>query len=81
MRLFNQSIALFAAFFVLAGSQPLPAFTVIKNVNSGAPLTEKLVLFDKSHPNPAISLVSSDNGKASINADGAISRTSRATRR
>ncbi len=54
------------------GGPPSFAFTVIKNVNSGVPPTEKVVIFDKARG--AANQVSfvTDNCPTALNADGAI---------
>lgn len=61
-------VALTAAVLLLAG--PVWAFKVIKNVNSGKPLEDKVVLFDKGKP--ADFLVFSDPANCKLNKDGAI---------
>lgn len=73
MNLFTKvvvSVVSLGAFLGLSGQ--VAAFTVIKNVNSGAPLTEKVVLFDKAKgaANQVSFVV--DNCPTALNAENAI---------
>ena len=59
-------------FATLVGAPPAFGFTVIRNVNSGQPPAEKIVLFDKSKGASNAVTFKVDNAPTSLNADGAI---------
>jgi len=66
-----------AAYFLLPFAfcflnQKVSAFDVIKNVNSGKPMIEKLVIFEKGKPTDHLSFVDTENCKLSFTADGSI---------
>jgi hypothetical protein len=61
---------LYACFLAL--TLPASGFDVIKNVNSGKPPIEKVVLFEKGKPHDHLSFVDDENCKLSYAADGAI---------
>jgi hypothetical protein len=76
-RVSNSSLPSIATLLFLIGglifSQHTAAFTVIKNVNSGAPLAEKIVIFDKARGVSGNQVTFKvDNSPTAINADGAI---------
>lgn len=64
--------ATFLAATALLAPRWLSAFTVTKNVNSGKPPVEKVVIFEKGKPADHLIFDCTDNGKTQINADGAI---------
>lgn len=71
----NQTIAiLIATFFGLLtfGVLPVEAFTLIKNVNSGVPLEEKLVIFDKLHSSTQLIFSDLGTSKTVVGGDGAL---------
>jgi len=51
---------------------PALAFTVVKNVNSGKPPVERVVIFEKGKPTDHLSFVDDSNCKLSFAPDGAI---------
>ena len=63
---------LLALVCILAANFPAQAFTVIKNVNTGKPPVEKLVIFDKARGAANHVTFVVDNAAAALNADGAI---------
>jgi hypothetical protein len=68
--------AFFAALFSLMGAllclQPSSGFTVIKNVNTGQPPVEKVVIFDKTKGGATPVTFVSKNCTPALAADGAI---------
>jgi hypothetical protein len=56
----------------LAAAAPLPAFTVAKNVNSGKPPVEKLVLFEKGKVPPPELKDATGQSRMGFASDGAI---------
>lgn len=62
----------FAAIFCALVVAPAGAFTVIRNVNTGNPPVEKIVIFDKSRGSANAVTFKVDNAPTSINASGAI---------
>jgi len=69
-RLFSASLLGLAS--ILLANFPAQAFTVIKNVNTGSPPVEKLVIFDKARGAANHVTFVVDNATAAVNADGAI---------
>ena len=57
---------------LIVAAVPVMAFTVIKNVNSGKPPVEQVVIFEKGKPADYLSFVDDPNCKLSFNPDGAI---------
>ena len=62
----------FALLGLLVVPFPARAFTVIKNVNTGKPPVEKLVIFDKARGAANKVVLVANDGQIAINADGAI---------
>ena len=69
-RLFSISLLAFAS--ILSAHFPAQAFTVIKNVNTGKPPVEKIVIFDKSRGAANHVTFTTVNAPTAINSDGAI---------
>jgi len=69
-RLVSISLLAFAA--ILSAITSTQAFTVIKNVNTGSPPVEKLVIFDKARGAANHVTFVVDNATEALNADGAI---------
>jgi len=53
-------------------STPAFGFTVVKNVNSGKPPVDKIVVFEKGKPVDQLTLESADASKAEFNKDGSL---------
>lgn len=64
-------ILFLAACFLLPFSSA-PAFEIIKNINSGKPPVEKIVIFEKGKPTDHLSFVDDANCKLSFTQDGSI---------
>jgi hypothetical protein len=63
---------LLVALCILGTNIPASAFTVIKNVNTGQPPVEKLVIFDKARGAANKVVLVGNDAPIAINADGAI---------
>lgn len=71
-RLLSAATLLLAASAFLMPAVPAPAFTVVRNVNSGQPPVEKVVIFEKGKPADHLKLESTASGRTALTADGAI---------
>jgi hypothetical protein len=66
------NVVLILGFSLLTLSPEARAFEVIKNINSGKPPVEKLVIFEKGKPTDHLSFVDDANCKMSFAEDGSI---------
>lgn len=59
-----------ASFLLLLAVAGLPAFEAVRNVNTGAPPVEKVVLFQKGQAADSVEIFDNESCRTTINADG-----------